>query len=561
VCTYFQSAVQCSGGCEAGRCRGDPCEGVICNVPPAAHCVDRERIWYDAVGSCEAGGCVYEQRVESCDHGCLNAACLPLSCEPGLTDCGGCVNTLSDAANCGSCGKVCGPYANATASCSGGQCAMSCNSGRADCNGGLSNGCETQLGTASNCERCGDDCLALPHVDAAACQSGSCVITACDTDYADCDGQPSTGCEHDLGVGPCEETDCDDGNDDDGDGLTDCVDQDCDGLSGCEYGIELSCDDLMDNDGDADTDCDDADCVSDLACVGTSCDLSGYWAMRQDLYIAWDSNLMIENDELSTTAWELHRYQYDGSRIEVQKKPCGQDDYPDYHSTISETYSSYVPLSTFDQLPLKDGVDIALADAQPGSDFISPSEASLMGIDLADPLTDPWPSSGDEPGIMWTDDDGDGMPGVSWWPRWTTEPTDNPGDGSATYDYYPAEIELPLGVIARAGCVSRARRDISHLEGEVETCSRITGSVINESSEFRVYGCTVVPEGEWDTAEVTCTATDWASGTQCNPEQVESLDSEDMNNNQTSSATFALVKIGLLTDFVDCQMVRSALPP
>jgi hypothetical protein len=66
------------------------------------------------------------------------------------------------------------------------------------------------------------------------------------------------------------ESECSDGIDNDGDGFTDCLDSDCDGLAGpcgvCEYGTELTCNDGCDNDGDGLADCDDSDCDGSPAC-------------------------------------------------------------------------------------------------------------------------------------------------------------------------------------------------------------------------------------------------------------------------------------------------------
>lgn len=68
------------------------------------------------------------------------------------------------------------------------------------------------------------------------------------------------------------ESACRDGLDDDGDGVSDCDDRDCDGIDGCtlpplhEGGL---CRDAADNDGDGATDCDDPDCVDEVACLET----------------------------------------------------------------------------------------------------------------------------------------------------------------------------------------------------------------------------------------------------------------------------------------------------
>ncbi len=76
---------------------------------------------------------------------------------------------------------------------------------------------------------------------------------------------------------PSTETACSDGTDNDGDGLIDCLDPDCDGLSGgagiCEYGSETLCSDSFDNDADGDVDGADSDCgVAQTDCTdGTDC--------------------------------------------------------------------------------------------------------------------------------------------------------------------------------------------------------------------------------------------------------------------------------------------------
>jgi len=53
---------------------------------------------------------------------------------------------------------------------------------------------------------------------------------------------------------------CDDSVDNDGNSYIDCLDSDCDGSDGCEYGTEVTCDDFVDNDGDSKTDIEDSDC-------------------------------------------------------------------------------------------------------------------------------------------------------------------------------------------------------------------------------------------------------------------------------------------------------------
>ena len=64
------------------------------------------------------------------------------------------------------------------------------------------------------------------------------------------------------------ETDCADGEDNDGDGYTDCEDPNC--ASDPECLEPEICNDSIDNDGDGFVDCDDWDCDDDPACEGSS---------------------------------------------------------------------------------------------------------------------------------------------------------------------------------------------------------------------------------------------------------------------------------------------------
>ncbi|MFN7146152.1 MAG: hypothetical protein ACK4YP_20440, partial [Myxococcota bacterium] len=72
-----------------------------------------------------------------------------------------------------------------------------------------------------------------------------------------------------LNVDPLFELDCDDGGDEDLDGLLDCADTDCAADPAC--GAER-CDDGTDDDLDGAVDCADTDCLSDAACMATCVD-------------------------------------------------------------------------------------------------------------------------------------------------------------------------------------------------------------------------------------------------------------------------------------------------
>ena len=84
----------------------------------------------------------------------------------------------------------------------------------------------------------------------------------CD-DGEDNDGDGHTDCDDwDCADDPaCAETVCDDGQDNDGDGQTDCQDSDCRKLGGCVENTPELCSDGKDNDGDGLTDCNDTSCT------------------------------------------------------------------------------------------------------------------------------------------------------------------------------------------------------------------------------------------------------------------------------------------------------------
>lgn len=67
---------------------------------------------------------------------------------------------------------------------------------------------------------------------------------------------------------PCNEVICDDGEDDDGDGLIDCQDETCQGSDKCR---EVACDDGEDNNFDGLTDCEDPDCARIAPCGEQRC--------------------------------------------------------------------------------------------------------------------------------------------------------------------------------------------------------------------------------------------------------------------------------------------------
>ena len=94
-------------------------------------------------------------------------------CTAGLTKCRGrCVDLLNDATNCGGCGTVCPPVANATAVCTAGICGIACQPGLTNC-GGV---CVDTSNDATHCGSCTNVCQGSV-CDQIGCFEGTCTQT------------------------------------------------------------------------------------------------------------------------------------------------------------------------------------------------------------------------------------------------------------------------------------------------------------------------------------------------------------------------------------------------
>jgi hypothetical protein len=135
---------------------------------------------------------------------CLEGTCRP-ACAMGFGNCdanadNGCETDIRrSATHCGACGRACPiamDVANAMPGCVDGACSIVCNAGFGNCDGNVTNGCETNLqSSTTHCGACGMACQGANATGA--CMAGRCVLT-CSAGFADCDGMAANGCEVEL---------------------------------------------------------------------------------------------------------------------------------------------------------------------------------------------------------------------------------------------------------------------------------------------------------------------------------------------------------------------------
>ena len=90
-CQYDDERVPCPEGCDraTGLCASqvDPCQGKVCNSPPAPSCKGDSRVTYAMMGACMGQGqCVYQETEEVCANGCAAGACSAGGCQAVTCD-------------------------------------------------------------------------------------------------------------------------------------------------------------------------------------------------------------------------------------------------------------------------------------------------------------------------------------------------------------------------------------------------------------------------------------------------------------------------------------------
>lgn len=140
---------------------------------------------------------------------CEGDTCGYDTCSGSFLDCdadasNGCETDGEATATCGACDIDCGVQAGhvANATCEEGTCNYdTCESLWADCDENASNGCEKPINTLPDCGECGKLCNP-DNVQNALCDAGECYYDECVGLNDECDGDLSNGCETDVSSDP-----------------------------------------------------------------------------------------------------------------------------------------------------------------------------------------------------------------------------------------------------------------------------------------------------------------------------------------------------------------------
>jgi hypothetical protein len=251
-------------GCIDGECGVLGCIGPFgdCNEDVDDGC-EQSLATDDYCARCDAG-CDPDNGEGTCSTG----QCAVTSCDGSFEDCNGladdgCEGDLTSVEHCGACGATCELPLHASAvKCGAGSVCLvdhacpsgasgctddapetGCEEGYADCDGLGANGCETELGTLTDCGGCGDQCDEPFAINE--CNDGSCEWDECLPGYEDC------------GSGSClwlglEEATCGQCDTSCGGGTPECFGgectsqicpigtADCDGSGGCEVTVNTT---------------------------------------------------------------------------------------------------------------------------------------------------------------------------------------------------------------------------------------------------------------------------------------------------------------------------------
>ena len=198
ACGRSCSTAHGTPSCATGTCQVASCDNGWddCDDTPGNGCETP----LNTLTSC--GGCGVPCNLANASESCATGVCTLTTCNTGFRDCSsmqaGCETQLGTLTNCLGCGDVC-MNAHATTTCNPTTgCQPVCDTGWKSCDGNSGNGCERNIRTLTDCGDCDVDCDLANAAES--CTTGACTLGACTTGFGNCDMNAGTGCETPLGT-------------------------------------------------------------------------------------------------------------------------------------------------------------------------------------------------------------------------------------------------------------------------------------------------------------------------------------------------------------------------
>ncbi len=256
----------------------------------------------------------------------------------------------------------------------------------------------------------------------------------------------------------------------------------------------------------------------------SGCDFSGTAAVKIVADVSWPGGIAVEAGGGQIHIWFRATLDHVGNVVLANGPVCGVE-IPDFHTNAiagGDTHGTYLPEAVW-QSPLipQAELEVQLGGADPGASMVANPTATLLGVELADPVNDPWPNSYRD--VRATDHDQDGRPGVTALSR----------SGGA---YSNPRVDL-FDANQRASELYLALRTIIGLNGQITSCDSAEGQATLLLDQ-RVVGCRLETGGD------------------CRPNQVDMID-RNVPVFQVNGATFRLSRVA---DAATCDEIRAALP-
>lgn len=156
----YCAGTTCNAGCKVG--------GSDCTAPLSC-----DATTHQCLGCAQDDDCPLGQICNTSTTGCVSGCTPQHACGSSQECCSGSCKILAlDPDNCGQCGKQCPTPPNGTRACEASKCVVKCTVvGSADCNKDPVDGCEVDTKTdAANCGTCGKTCSS-----GESCTNGSCI--------------------------------------------------------------------------------------------------------------------------------------------------------------------------------------------------------------------------------------------------------------------------------------------------------------------------------------------------------------------------------------------------